>query len=213
MTEVVYGVCVGSWEKLQRNVVPRIGDRQLVAISGQISIAQAYSQMLVACRTRRRWVDMLVLLHDDLEILDPEAERKLLTAVSQPGVALAGVIGGVELASLYWWNSPTIIGHQATDSGLIDFGGAREGDVLFIEGSIMALSPWAIKYLSFDPAYPGFLGYDDICMQARSLGARTVVVDVDTHHHSTVGFKSDEIRRQFEQCEAIFQKKWGPDAP
>ncbi len=106
-----------------------------------------------------------------------------------------------------WWTSETI-GHQMTDSGMLDFG-PRTGDVAFVEGSIMVLGPWAIEHLRFDPRYPGFLGYDDVCLTAREAGKRVTVVDVDTHHHSTVGFKSPEIEARFVESERIFAGKWG----
>jgi hypothetical protein len=94
-----------------------------------------------------------------------------------------------------------------TDSGLLDFG-PRAGDVAFIEGSVMVFSPWAVENLRFDPRYPGFLGYDDVCLTAREWGKRVTVVDVDTHHHSTVGFKSEAIRQSWDVAERIFQAKW-----
>jgi len=200
---VAYGCCVGSWDKLLRNVVPRVGDRTLITLAGQTSIAVAYNSILEAVRDRRP--DMLVLLHDDLELTDPAAEEKLLAAVSEPDVALAGVAGG-DLRSLYWWNGNRL-GYQLTDSGPLDLG-PRHGDTLIIEGSVMALSPWAITHLRFDTRYPGFLGYDDICVEARVRGKRVVVTDVDTHHHSVVGWKSDAIRDNFALCEQLFQEKW-----
>jgi hypothetical protein len=35
-----------------------------------------------------------------------------------------------------------------------------------------------------------------------------VVADVDTHHHSTVGFKSAQIAKAWDVAERIFQAKW-----
>lgn len=205
---IAYGVCCGSFEKLQRNVIPRIGDHPLIVMYNQTSIAVAYNAILSAYQNHD--LDMLILLHDDLEITDPSGEAKFSAAISQPNVALAGVIGGTDLESLYWWNGETI-GHQKTDTADLDFG-RREGDALFIEGSIMVFSPWAIENIRFDERYPRFLGYDDICMTVREKGKRTVIADVDTHHHSTLGFKSDAIRRDFELCEKLFREKWSLDA-
>lgn len=201
---VGYGVCVGSWDKLTRNVAPRTEGRPLVALYGQTQLTVAYNTILDAYRGRG--MDAVVLLHDDLEITDPDAEEKFLEALVDD-VALVGVCGGVGDKTLAWWTSETI-GHQMTDSGMLDFG-ARTGDVAFIEGSIMVFSPWAVEHLRFDPRYPGFLGYDDVCLAARELGKRVTVVDVDTHHHSTVGFKSSAIKVAWDVAEEIFQEKWG----
>ena len=201
---VAYGSCVGSWAKLQANVIPRVTG-PLLALSGQTSICTAYNAILDAYAGRS--LDALILLHDDLEITDPQAEAKFLAALGDD-VALVGVCGGRGDRTLSWWTSETV-GHQQTDSGPLDFG-PRTGDVAFIEGSIMVFSPWAVEHLRFDETYPGFLGYDDICLTARTMGKRVVVADVDTHHHSTVGFKSETIAASWDVAEAIFQRKWWP---
>lgn len=197
-----FGVCVGSWEKLQAHVIPRVTG-PLLGLSGQTSICAAYNSILDAYRDRN--LDALILLHDDLEITDPHAEDKFLTALADD-VAMVGVCGGKGDRTLSWWTSETV-GHQMTDSGPLDLG-PRTGDVAFIEGSIMVFSPWAIQHLRFDETYPAFLGYDDICLTARQAGKRVVVADVDTHHHSTVGFKSAQIAASWDVAEEIFQEKW-----
>lgn len=187
-------------------------EKQILALSGQTSIAAAYNGILAAYRDRDldTGLDALVLLHDDLEITDPRAEEKFLIALSDPDVALVGVAGGTpDPPSITWWENGPRIGHQMTDSGMLDFG-QRSGDVLFIEGSIMVLSPWAIDNLWFDTRYPGFLGYDDICVTAKRVhGKRVVVADVDTHHHSTVGLKSEAIRASWDETDRLFREKWG----
>jgi len=201
---IAYGTCVGSWHKLHRNVVPCIGDRPLLALSGQTQLTVAYNTILDAYRGRG--FDAVVLLHDDLELADRNAETEFLAALADPDVALVGVCGGKGDKSLAWWESETV-GHQMTDSGILDFG-PRTGDVAFIEGSLMVFSPWAIENLRFDERYPGFLGYDDVCLTAREAGKRVTVVDVDTHHHTTVGFKSPAIAAAWDVAEEIFQEKW-----
>lgn len=199
-----YGTCVGSWDKLHRNVVPRVAGQPLFALSGQTQLTVAYNTILDGFVGRG--LDAVVLLHDDLEIVDPHVEEKVLKALADPDVAIVGVCGGTGDQTLAWWTSPTL-GHQMTDSGMLDFG-ERAGDVAFAEGSFLAFSPWAVDNLRFDPRYPGFLGYDDVCLTARAAGKRVVVADIDTHHHSTVGFKSPQIRAAWDVAERIFQAKW-----
>jgi hypothetical protein len=197
-----YGVCVGDWGKLAAYVTPRVPG-PLMAVSGHSSICRAYNQIL---DYYRGWdLDALVLLHDDLEITDPAFEDKLRAAMASD-VAVVGVCGGPSDASLAWWNTPGCVGHQATDSGLIDFG-PRAGDVAMVEGSLMALSPWAVAGLRFDEDYTGFHGYPDICVAARAAGRRVTVADIDTHHHTTVGFKSAEVQRSFTVTDWMYQHK------
>lgn len=203
---IVYGICVGSWDKFQRNVVPRTVGRQVIAMSGQTSIADTYNTILDALYPDAD-LEALVLLHDDLEITDPQAEEKILAAVAEPDVALVGVAGATTIHGLNWWDAPDPIGHQLTDSMMIDFG-PREGDVVSLEGSILAFSPWAIRNLSFDTRFPGFHGYDEISMQAVDQGKRVVVRDLDTHHHTVVGFKSKASEEGWHVCNRLFREKW-----
>ena len=208
MSRLAYGVCVGSWDKFNRNVVPRAVDRELMGVSGMDSIAVAYNKILRSCHRLSFEMDGLILQHDDLEILDPpKAEAAILEAFDDEDVVLVGVAGGDARTGLAWWNIDPI-GHQLTDSMNIDFG-RRTGDVALLEGSLLAFSPWAIRHLRFDEEYPGFHGYDEIAMQAQAKGKRVVVVDVDTHHHSMVGFDSLDSHAEWHRADERFRKKWG----
>jgi len=203
---VAYGCCVGSWEKYQRYVEPRTRGRIVVTLEQQTSIAQAYNEILSAYRTMR--VDAVVLQHDDLEITDPDAEAKFLEALAtDPEIALVGVAGGHGVGSLAWWNANTV-GHQLIDSGMLDFG-ERTGYVDLLEGSILVFSPWAVENLRFDEDFAGFHGYDDVAMIAHSYGMRAYVADVDTHHHTQLGFKSEESARAWFAADERFRQKWG----
>lgn len=201
---IAYGSCVGSWGRLHANVVPRIGDRPLLALSGQTSIAVAYNTILDAFAGQG--FDAVVLLHDDLEITDPDAEAKFLTALAEPGVGLVGVAGGGASHGLAWWDANPV-GHQLTDVGLIDFG-RRSGDVIVLEGSVLVFGPEAVKTLRFDTTFPGFHSYDEISMQACAAGMRCVVADVDTHHHTRMGFKSQASHDQWAAGDRAFREKW-----
>lgn len=202
-SSVAYGCCVGSWDKYQRNVAPHVVNKPVHTVEGQTSIAAAYNEILAACPQD---VDALILLHDDLEITDPDAESKFLAAL-EPDVGLVGVAGGGGKNGLAWWLCDPV-GHQQTDVLNIDFG-ARTGDVDLIEGSIMVFSPWAIDTLRFDERFPGFHGYDEIAALAGARHMRVVVADVDTHHHSSLGFKSDASHAQWLEADRLYREKWG----
>lgn len=200
-----YGSCVGSWDKFHRYVAPKVRDRPVVAISGQRSIGTAYN--IILDTFSHEWheeLEAVVLMHDDLEIADPHVEEKIRAAI-KPDVAIIGVCGGGP--SMWWWNHDPI-GHQITDSRLLEFGNRRHGDVDMVEGSFMVFTPWAIRKLRFDERYE-FLGYDDVCLHARKQWMRVVVADITTHHHSTLGFKSPEVKAMWERSEEIFTSKWG----
>jgi glycosyltransferase involved in cell wall biosynthesis len=204
---IAYGCCAGSMEKLDQYVMPRLEEVDVEStfiVTNQTSIAVAYNTILDYYTDRD--FDVLILLHDDLEITDPEAEEKFLAAL-EPDVFLAGVAGGGGTNGLAWWTVDPV-GHQRTDAMNIDFG-RRTGDVDLLEGSILAFSPEAVRALRFDTAYPGFHGYDEIAAQAHNLGKRVVVADVDTHHHNSMGFKSAASAEEWLAADRLYRKKWG----
>ncbi|MGI0012088.1 MAG: glycosyltransferase [Nitrososphaera sp.] len=203
---IAYGCCVGSWDKFER-WVKRSDSQLLYALGGQGSIAVAYNEILNTVKMRSG-VRALVLQHDDLQITDPDFEYKVLGAFVPDDVALVGVAGGQGITSLAWWNANTY-GHQMLDSGLLDFG-LRTGDVDLLEGSLLIFSRWAIDHLRFDLRFSGFHGYDDIAMTAtREWGRRAVVADISTHHHTSLGFKTEQNEKAWLAANELFRQKWG----
>lgn len=200
---IEYGCVVGSWDRYNGYVAPRTAGRRVHTRFGETSIASAYNSILNTSTD----LDALILVHDDLEIIDPHAEVKFLDVLNDPDVALVGVCGGTSDHSLAWWNGERV-GHQMLDSGPLDFG-PRTGDVAILEGSILCFSPWAVQVLRFDERFQGFHGYDEICVAARRLhNKRVVVADVDTHHHNRIGHNSQTIAEAWAAAEAQFQEKW-----
>jgi hypothetical protein len=194
---------VGSWDKLQRWVIPRVTG-PLLALSGQTSIAVAYNAILDAYQGMD--LEAVVLLHDDLEITDPGAEEVFLTTLADDSVGLVGVAGGADYQGLAWWNMAPV-GHQQTDAMNIDFG-PRSGDVAILEGSILVFSPYAAKTFRFDTSLGGFHGYDEISKQVTNAGLRAVVVDVDTYHHNSMGFKSEDSHQEWLRGDRFYREKW-----
>jgi hypothetical protein len=193
---VAYGCCVGSWDRFSRWVAR--GDAPVTGLSGQTSIADAYNAILAAHRGQA--LDMLILQHDDLEITDPDHVAKFAAAFGY-GAVIAGVAGGSARSGLGWWNCEPV-GHQQTDAMMIDFG-PRVGPVDLLEGSILAFSPTAIETLRFT-SRPGFHGYDEITM-----GVEAMVVDVDTHHHTALGFDNPASQEAWLDADRWFRQKWG----
>jgi hypothetical protein len=204
MVKIVYGVCVGDWDRFRANVLPPLEGKPVIAVSGQDSIAVAYNSIMEAAYEMRAMV--LILQHDDLEIMDPDAEDKIFAGLDE--AALVGVAGGMDRGGIAWWNHDPV-GHQTTDVSFIDFG-VRTGPVDLLEGSLLAISGAVMLGLRFDPLYPGFHGYDvDISRQVRENGFDVAVVDVDTHHHTQMGYKSESSHRDWLEADRIFRAKWG----
>jgi hypothetical protein len=199
-----FGSCSGWPELLEQYVVPYVRGRPLIALHDQTSIADAYNGIFNSFNDYRG-LDAVVLLHDDLEITDPDAEAKIEAAL-ESGADLIGAAGGSSCLGLAWWNVEPI-GHQRTDVMNIDFG-PRTGDVDILEGSFMVFSARAVKQLRFDTRFQGFHGYDEIAMQAKAAGMRNFVADIDTYHHTAMGFKSEASRQIWLNNDSMFREKW-----
>ena len=173
---VAYGVCVGSDEKFERHVLSHTALSVVYTRRHQTSIAAAYNGMLDDALADG--FDVLILQHDDLEIVDlDDGEEKIVKALADPSVAVAGVAGGSVGGGLAWWNIDPV-GRVRWNAGVLDFG-KRTGDIEMLDGCLLAFGHWAIENLRFTPRL-GFHGYDgDICMKAAQAGRRIVVVDVD----------------------------------
>lgn len=230
-----YGCVVGWWDEFNRYIVPQVGDRRvygdgeqpnrpLIALSNQLAIAPAYNMILDAFWQQYGTdLEAVILLHTDLTITDPQGEAKIVAALQEPDVALVGVEGGDGDRGTEWW-SCNPIGHQYTDRFVIDFAAqipgaetgpprskprARTGDVEVLEGSILGFSPWAIENLRFDEDCPAsYHGYDEVCFQAIDAGKRCVVVNVQTHHHTTGAYKGQQSVDDWKAANEWSRKKW-----
>lgn len=204
-----YGVCIGSEEKFaafaQRGLRTCAADGAPIAESrDNTSIFSAYNEILdhfVAMSD----LEALVLLHEDVELRDPEFETRIRRRLGEDDVAVVGVIGARDVPGLSWWEG-TCFGACDETRGRIDFGGGRH-DVDVVDGLLLVLSRWAVRNLRFDAAtFSGFHAYDlDYCLQARKVGKRVVVEPIDLFHHTKGGYGDVE---NFRRADAALRAKW-----
>jgi hypothetical protein len=203
---ITVGCCVGDHDRLGKHVLPWLGGRPLIGAYNQTGIAVAYNAVL---RAFAGSTHPLLLVHDHLEITDERWADKVMTAFEDPTVGIVGVAGGQSTVGAAWWEA-TPVGRQQIDTGLIDFG-TREGDVDCLEGSFLAIRGALVAAgLRFDESYAGFHGYDvDIAMTVtRRLGLRARVIDLDTHHHTVLGFRDEASARDWRAADVRFRRKW-----
>jgi hypothetical protein len=151
--------------------------------------------------------DALVLLHDDLELRDPNLADKIAALMADPSIAVAGLIGSTGARSLAWWEG-TRYGRVTDDTyGLHNFAGFGF-DVDSLDGMLLILSRWACGQTCLvNRGYEGFHGYaDELCRQARALGKRAVVTDITAHHHSEGGYVGGAA--SWSAANANFRKRW-----
>ncbi|GAA4965551.1 methyltransferase domain-containing protein [Kineococcus glutinatus] len=206
---IAFGICIGDEEKYARFAAPGIAAHgepgsPIAESRDNPSIFPAYNEILDAFRDADD-LEALVLLHDDVEIRDPHFGEKVRKALSDPEVAVVGVVGARGVTSLAWWEGEGA-GRCAETRGLVDFGGG-EHDVDSVDGLLLVLSPWAVRNLRFDEhTFHGFHGYDaDLCFGARAAGKRVRVAEIDVFHHTKGGFGDVEA---YGRADAAFRAKW-----
>jgi hypothetical protein len=152
-------------------------------------------------------VSGLVLIHDDVLLRDLQLPSKLTTLFDDPTIGIVGAIGASGVQSLDWWLYDTHGWVEETER-VIDFGrGTYDVDV--VDGVLIAMSSTAMRQLRFDAGrFTGFHGYDcDIGLQARSVGLRVVVTDLDVFHDSYPHGKITD-RSAWLKADQIWRRKW-----
>ncbi len=224
---IAYGCVVSSedefrtyaWPGLDRCMEP--GD-QLLIRKGESCIYRAYND-IIASVTARPELEALVLLHQDVEIVDPDFATKVRTAMAVPDAGVVGVIGGIGVRSMAWWESDLALGsvrwewllgdeerrglYRDEEFRLETTG--REGDVDSVDGLILMLSPVAVRTIRFDESLgPSFHGYDaEICFTARAAGLRVAVADIEVIHHHEIRAMTEP--EDWVEAQTRFTRKWG----
>lgn len=212
----VFATCVGTPQTYRRCVLPglrRVSEADSVVVEATAdtgSIFAAYDEVLDAVAALGD-VEALVLMHDDVELLDPGfcATVRARFAAS-PRAAVLGAVGASGVSSLAWWEGAGA-GRVVETRGTVDFGG-HPCAVDTVDGLLMVLSPWAIATLRYGAGRPaGFHGYDaELCFAARAAGREVWVEDLPLVHHTKGGF-GDEAA--YAQADAAFRARWVPQAP
>ena len=211
MVVLLFGTCTsGQGERYACVTEPAIravmkdGDLVLRR-SGDGGIASTYNDFLREARAHPD-CEAVVLLHDDVQILDPNFRSKVLAGVSEDGAGVIGAIGARGLRSAEWWTARHRVGRVHESRQHIEFEGVR-GDVDVVDGLMLVLAPAAFSVLDFDERVaPQFHGYDvDYCLQARAAGLRVSVVPIDLLHRTKGGFGD---KAAFDRTADSLAAKW-----
>jgi GT2 family glycosyltransferase len=201
---IVFGTAITNPETHDRCAAPGIRaaaepDSVILAHQTAGSLFRNYNLLLDKAAPHED-LEALVLVHQDVEIADPDFAEKVRKALTDPDVAIIGCVGAVGVRSIAWWQGA--VTWASFSLRYEEFGGgefesltwehdkapsyAAPGEVDSVDGLVMVLSPWAVRNLRFDESLGQFHGYDfDICMQARAAGKKVVTADFRViHHHS-----------------------------
>jgi GT2 family glycosyltransferase len=205
---IVFGCPITDYDVYERYAEPGIKlaaepDTEVLGYPNPGSIFRAYNLFCKQAAELEN-LEALVLIHQDVEIVDPELCAKVRDVFRDPEVAVAGCTGAVGVRSLAWWEGSTTWGsyNQVFDEIGADLPGlswpaerpfyARTGEVDSIDGVLIALSPWAVRELRFDENLGRLHGYDlDISLQARAAGKKVVAFDGRVVHHHGVDLIGD----------------------
>lgn len=187
---IILGSCVsGDGARFREVLLPTIRRvlgpaDQVMDLPGEPGICQVYNRFIEVARTTPD-CEALVLLHDDVEIIDPDFRSKVLAALRPEGVGLVGVIGASRIPSLAWWDSSRRSGLVFENRRLMDLG-PRDADVDVVDGLMLAIAPRAFRDFEFDHVtFPQFHGYDlDFALQLREAGLRVRLAPIDLFHRT-----------------------------
>jgi hypothetical protein len=179
-------------------------------------LARSYNLILEEAAERDD-LEALVLVHQDVEILDPGFCQKLRVAFSDPAVAVVGCVGATGVDSIAWWEGSVTWGapvyrYGELGGGDISWTGGdpppREVDTVY--GLLLALSPWTVRTIRFDESLAPLHGYDfDLCRQVRGAGRKVVTEDVDVAHHHSLELVAEP--EAWVEAHMLAAEKW--DAP
>jgi Glycosyltransferase like family len=205
----------------------RENDSLVLPNSSAGSIFRAYNLLLDQAGERSD-LEALVLLHQDVEIVDPDFCAKVRRALADPDVGVAGCVGALDARSMAWWEGS--VTWASFTHHYYELGGgelpafamhpdrvppppyARTGEVHTLDGFLMALAPWTVRNLRFDESLGQFHGYDfDLCMQVREAGRKVVTADLKVVHHHSLELLSDP--QNWVEAHIRLSEKWDGRIP
>lgn len=203
---IAFGVRVAEPEPYRRYAEPGIrraaeADSEIFAFAAVGTIGRGYNLLLDAAGAYEE-LEALVIVHPHTEIADPGLCDKVRDALADPDVAVAGCAGAGGVRTIAWWEGRVSAGeviHRYTESG----GGempaypwaqpeSPPASVDTVDGSLLVLSPWAVRNVRFDEGLHLGHGFDlDYCLEVRERGRTVVTFETRVIQHRPLDIVSD----------------------
>jgi GT2 family glycosyltransferase len=182
------------------------------------------SNASVIAALNRGWrlarTEFVCLLHNDTELVEPAWLGRLLAALAEPGIGLAGLYGAKRIRRNGRVAGRTIV-HSLVEGPTVK---APWEEVAVVDAVCLGLRRDLMEAVGgLDEGYGFFHGIDrDLSMAVRETGRRCVVVHAPFHHRGggtrTRDFaeRPDRERADLAQREAALQRfvrKWGHRLP
>jgi GT2 family glycosyltransferase len=154
------------------------------------SNASVIASLNRACREVE--TDYVCTLHNDTEMAEPAWLSRLLAALAEPGVGLAGLYGAKRVRRDGRFAGRTIV-HSLAEGPTVR---PPWEDVAIVDAVCLCLSRRLLESLGgFDESYGFCHGYDkDLSLMVRATGRRCVVVHAPFHHRGG-GTRAAEFAR------------------
>ena len=164
--------------------------------------------------------DIIVLVHDDVEILSLPAKFGFLVSLAQkPGVGFVGVAGATNFTQNgAWWTARQtgeargFVWQGTDDVTMVPNYFGHPGQVVVLDGCLIAASYKTIKDIGLEK--PDYLSSDwdyydiHLTFSAHYKGYSNYVVPIMIRHES-----SGQMREGWYQAKDEFMKKWRQDIP
>lgn len=198
-------------------------DSEVLSFAASGNIARGYNMVLERAATRDD-LEALVLLRAHTRLHDPDLCAKVRAVLADPEVALVGCAGARGTQALAWWEGEVRTGDvrvRFEDSGggeqqAFDWAGARPApaEVEVLDGSLLILSPWAVRNLRFDehPLLDHAFAVD-FCRQVRAAGRKLWVADLRVVLHRPLGLIAEKNGEGWMLAHQRLAEKWDGPGP
>jgi hypothetical protein len=203
---IAFGASITKPEPYERYAKPGIHraaepDSQILAFAAVGTLARTYNLVLDAAAAHDD-LEALVLVHPHLEIADPDLCDAVREALRDPEVGVVGSLGAEGVRSIAWWEGVVSAGrivHRYGEHGGGDLPAfswshpqAAPKEVDAVDGSLLVLSPWAVRNVRFDESLSINYGFDlDYCRQVRAAGRKVVTADLHAVYHRSLALVED----------------------
>jgi hypothetical protein len=219
---IAFGLTLSEAEAYRRYSQPGIEraaepDSAVFALAAVSSLPRSLNLVLDAAAARSD-LEALVLLHPHTELMDPDLCARVRGILADPDVAVAGAAGATGVDhTIAWWEGQTSIasgihryegfaGGEFPAFSWAGSAGTGFGEVDAVDGSLLVLSPWAVRSIRFDEALRFGHGYDvDYCRQVRAAGRKVVTADLRATYHMDLELV-DELGLWIEAHQQVAEK-------
>ena len=220
---IAFGAAMDDPEAYRRYAMPGIErttepDSQVFAFAASGLVCRDYNLLLDAAAGRED-LEALVIVQQDTELADPGFCAKVRAALADPDVAVVGCAGATGVSGIAWWEgsvsaAPGVHRYNEHGSGELPAlswlqAAPAPAEVETLDGSLLVLSPWAVRNVRFDEALRLGYGFDlDFCLQVRAAGYRVMTADLRTIRHRPLEVVRESEHKAWIEAHISVAEKW-----